>query len=208
MRLPVVAAITVPKTNQRGEVILGPGSKTQCGLIESRDAVSDPGVERGQGGHVETEEQAEKEAKQSAERRLKLSLQSLPFCSWAPDEHGWRQEATRLATLHDFFTYLVHSPPHPVPDILVRVASISALYRTEKVVDVAVLGDAIPVQTPAQFRKSFVVTRVAVYAAAVGLRPHDAVAQRRHFRPLRRRRRIGLMRCAITAIRPSVRRSD
>lgn len=120
VRLPVVAAITVPKTNQRGEVILGPGSKTQCGLIESRDAVSDPGVERGQGGHVETEEQAEKEAKQSAERRLKLSLQSLPFCSWAPDEHGWRQEATRLATLHDFF-YLPGtqpaspSPRHPCP---------------------------------------------------------------------------------------------
>ena len=119
---------------------------------------------------------------------------------------GRKQLALPLCMI--FFTYLVHSPPHPVPDILVRVASISALYRTEKVVDVAVLGDAIPVQTPAQFRKSFVVTRVAVYAAAVGLRPHDAVAQRRHFRPLRRRRRIGLMRCAITAIRPSVRRSD
>ena len=29
-------------------------------------------MERGQGGHVETEEQAEKEAEQSAERSLKL----------------------------------------------------------------------------------------------------------------------------------------
>ena len=91
MRLPVVAAISVPEPDQRGEMILGPGSETESGLIETRGAVSDPGVERGQGRHVETEEQAEKEAKQSVERRLKLSLQSLPFCSWAPREYGWRQ---------------------------------------------------------------------------------------------------------------------
>ena len=60
--LPVVAAIAVPKADERGEIVRGSGSETEPWLIETGGAVSDPGVERGQGGHVEAEEEAEKEA--------------------------------------------------------------------------------------------------------------------------------------------------
>ena len=116
-------------------------------------------MERGQGGHVETEEQAEKEAEQSAERSLKLSSPSLPFSLTE------RQRASDF----DLFPYLVHGPPHPLPAILVLVAAsaVAALDGAEQVVDVAVLRDAVMMRTAAQF----ITRRVAV---DVGFRPHGA----------------------------------
>ena len=73
MRLPVVAAVAVPEPDDRGEVVLGPGSEAEGGRVEAGGTVPDPGVEGGQRGHVEAQEQPEEEAERGAERGLKLS---------------------------------------------------------------------------------------------------------------------------------------
>ena len=75
MRLPVVAAVAVPEPDERGEVVLRPGSEPEAGWVESGGTVPDPGMEGWQRGHVEAEEQPEEEAKRTAERGLKLSSQ-------------------------------------------------------------------------------------------------------------------------------------